>query len=401
MAGQANPLHIVLMINDTSIVRVDIVPIDSLQIVSSRHLERSESSELGDAVAQAMALETQASDSKTAINTWVLSDEVWSGKVDLPKTVVEAINPKELQQALALEAEHESGISAFDSRLISVPLELTGIESNWWVTQAEQSHWDAVKAAVPAWASFAGLTALSSSNDLDRSADLEEGATFDDSYALRWLADELSDAVSRPVIIDRDDVAVADEQKRFRLFVAAAILLVCFGGNALGNYYVSNATDDLSRLVDREMGLRKRLKRADLEARKISQAQQQVESEQVSIKQRRLQADQQHRLWSVQRQRPAQVLRALAATAGPDHWIQKIQMTPQRVILAGLAVDSAAVTTLAQAIELELGRMRWAVEPAEMRPEMGRLISFQLKLVPDDQPIGQFALRSKGGGNVR
>jgi Tfp pilus assembly protein PilN len=63
--------------------------------------------------------------------------------------VAAALDGEELEQAIALEAETYSGISAFESRLgmKRLPEDVSG-ESRWWVTQIAQSDWHDVDQTV-------------------------------------------------------------------------------------------------------------------------------------------------------------------------------------------------------------------------------------------------------------
>ena len=75
-------------------------------------------------------------------DVWVFSDEFWTGPVHLAPEVAGALDDEELEQAIALEAETYSGISAFESRLgmKRLPKDVTG-EQRWWLTQIPQEDW--------------------------------------------------------------------------------------------------------------------------------------------------------------------------------------------------------------------------------------------------------------------
>ncbi|MEL6895698.1 MAG: hypothetical protein AAFP90_06330, partial [Planctomycetota bacterium] len=86
---------------------------------------------------------------KKAGDVWVMSTDFWSGVVHLGPDVARTLDEEELQQAIALEAETDSGISAFDSRLgtVSLPPDESG-DQRLWVTQITQSDWQDAKHAV-------------------------------------------------------------------------------------------------------------------------------------------------------------------------------------------------------------------------------------------------------------
>ena len=82
-------------------------------------------------------------------DVWVFSNEFWTGVVHLASDVAGALDADELDQAIALEAETYSGISAFESRLglKSLPKDISG-EARWWVSQIPQDDWHDVDQVV-------------------------------------------------------------------------------------------------------------------------------------------------------------------------------------------------------------------------------------------------------------
>ncbi|MEM7558284.1 MAG: hypothetical protein AAF394_04110, partial [Planctomycetota bacterium] len=80
---------------------------------------------------------------------WVFLNEAWTGVIQLAGDVARALESDELHQAIALEAENYSGISAFDSHLGMhvLPNDANG-GARWWVTQVPQSDWQEVEQVV-------------------------------------------------------------------------------------------------------------------------------------------------------------------------------------------------------------------------------------------------------------
>ncbi len=88
----------------------------------------------------------------------VLSDDVWNDTLTLPLDVTVLLQPDELRQALAIEAENYSGVSAFQSRLavrqlVYVSSNLVDVSSNlpkpssWWVAQVSDQDLASIRAA--------------------------------------------------------------------------------------------------------------------------------------------------------------------------------------------------------------------------------------------------------------
>ncbi|MEM9643484.1 MAG: PilN domain-containing protein [Planctomycetota bacterium] len=86
---------------------------------------------------------------KNTGDTWVFMNEAWTGVVRLAGDVARVLDGDELDQAIALEAETYSGISAFESRLSfkSLPKDAGG-DARWWVTQIPQSDWHEVNQVI-------------------------------------------------------------------------------------------------------------------------------------------------------------------------------------------------------------------------------------------------------------
>ena len=80
---------------------------------------------------------------------WAFLNEAWTGVIQVAGDVARALESDELHQAIALEAENYSGISAFDSHLGMhvLPNNADG-EARWWITQIPQSDWQDVEQVV-------------------------------------------------------------------------------------------------------------------------------------------------------------------------------------------------------------------------------------------------------------
>jgi hypothetical protein len=408
-------LHTVILVSDAFVVRTQIqrtaiADSGSLQVLAIDRLDRPEHGDMRDAVQESLHFDPLADGSPNPIPpecryVWVLTDEAWSGRITLSKAIVNAIDPSAIEQTLALEAEQESGISPFDSRLSFVRLSENDDATTWWVTHVEKSLWDDVESSVALSAGqLAGLTAITlSSDDSLPTADPEREAesVADESFAVSWLSDHLSDRISIPVITKSEHTHIDREPSQGRLIAAALILAICFCVDWYGSARVSQASFALSQLSAEETELLGMLKRAKADAQHVSQAKLTVEARRAADVQRqiRVQASQSQRI--AQRQRPIELLDSLAVTANATHWITHIEMTPERFTLHGLAVNSEAVTKLSQAIEAELGHRHWRVEPAQMSSNLENLIEFELVLIPVQSTTQHFVVRWEGGIDVR
>ena len=96
-------------------------------------------STLRDAVSQVVTAHPQL-----GVRTVVLSSDVWTQIVSLPRLSVTDIEPHELQEALKFEAETLSGIDIDEVSLASTPLGAKDDQQQFWVSAIRQSDLDDV-----------------------------------------------------------------------------------------------------------------------------------------------------------------------------------------------------------------------------------------------------------------
>ena len=150
-----------LLITQKQLARVDVLVGKRPRVKEAWTRERMDGESIGTLVDAAIRLGPK----KTG-EVWVLSTDFWTGVVHLSSDVAAALDGEELDQAIGLEAETYSGISAFESRLGTnrLPKDDTG-ESRWWVTQIPNSDWQSIGQAIKQFGgklAGAGHAALSS-----------------------------------------------------------------------------------------------------------------------------------------------------------------------------------------------------------------------------------------------
>ncbi|MEM6363591.1 MAG: PilN domain-containing protein [Planctomycetota bacterium] len=130
-----------LLITGSQLARVDLVRGRRKKVKNIWFRERIK----GETIATLADAAIRLGPKKTG-DVWVLSSDFWTGIVHLAADVSRSLEGAELEQAIALEAETYSGISAFDSRLGTKPMPPAEMgERRWWVTQIAQSDWIDVK----------------------------------------------------------------------------------------------------------------------------------------------------------------------------------------------------------------------------------------------------------------
>ena len=133
-----------LLITQQQLARIDVTAGKRSRVNAAWSRERLTGESLATLVDAAIRLGPK----KTG-DVWVHSTDLWTGVVHLASDIAAALEGDELEQAIGLEAETYSGISAFESRLgiCDLPKDDTG-EARWWVTQVAHSDWQSIDQVV-------------------------------------------------------------------------------------------------------------------------------------------------------------------------------------------------------------------------------------------------------------
>ena len=379
-ASQKNKYTVVVVTFD-SVARVDLQVGESLDVVRSFRTARPSQAELGEAVRQGLSLGPEECG-----QVFVLSDEFWTGRVSLSREIVDAVPDNKLDQTLALEVENESGISPFESRVgLAAASSADGVVT-WSIVQADAAQLDGVTDALPSWVDqVCGFASVSSPASADGIEDCGMDTTTADacSQLVRIWIENLLSSDNRVPVIRSEQPAWSDQRwSRVRVLATVVVAIVCLGAYLHGARRLSQATDALAQVVAQEQDLWKELGNAEERSRKLLE----VKQQQVDSRRTRSRLSSELRRQELElaqnRERPVQILRALAVTADHAHLIQKIEIYSD-VLISGVAVDSGAVTSLAERFESSLDSSVWLVQPAAMSiDETTRLVQFKISVSP-------------------
>lgn len=394
--------HTVLLVTLDAVARVDMLSGKSVEVLHSSRLHRPGHATLGDAVKMGLGL----GPSKCG-HVYVLSDELWSGKVSLADEIVGVVDENQLEQTLSLEAEYESGISPFDSRLGYAIASPVDAQKTWWVTQAELSQLNQIVAVTPKWPGrIIGVSSPASfglDHEDDRSSRLDMGSPEScGDFAKAWLTQYLTDKATLPFIAVPNQSWLEKHQRPIGMLTAATALLICIALHDSGNRQLASASTKLFQLVEQEKKLRLLLNENEESSRRVREVKQQNEKLNAAQAQQRDARLRDRTQYAAMRTRPVQLLRALAESADPGNWLQSIKLTRAQVVISGVAVDSTSVTMAAQRLEAALGSKKWLVQPAKISiDEASRLVRFEMTLVPLNDASQPFTVASKGATDVR
>ena len=381
----------IIIVTFDSVARVDLLAGKSVSTLQESCVNRSAQAELGSSVKVGLNL-----GAKKCGKVFVLSDEFWSGHVSLTDEVVGALSADQIEQALALEAEHESGISPFESRLGYCLIGPIDGKTTYWTTQVEATQLDAIEKELPSWVrkvyGFAAIDGPTSSTD---NADSGSEITLPESneqIAVAWLTKYLSAKSELAIIESLTPTWTEKQTKQVSTLVAIGVLVLCGILHVVGNGRLSNHNDELAQLDQQAEQLRRSL----IDGEKSIQHFRDIQLRQVASQRAHSERIEELRALQLElandRKRPVAILEALASTAAASHWIQSVVMNRTEVLIVGIGVDSNAVTGFAERLERELDASSWRVQPAVMSiEESTQLVRFELKVIPIDASASQVA----------
>lgn len=375
--------HTVLLIYGETIARVDLSARGTVEVLRSAQMDRPSSGGWAASVQAAAGLQTVPCG-----RVWILSDEFWSGPVSLSAEVLAAVPDGQLAQALALEAEFDSGYNPFDSQLAYVAVASQETDaSTWRVLQVESALIATLQDAVSQLRGrLAGLAAVHDAIP-ETSTDSGQRVGADPSrLAQQWLSSVLDDEKRMPVIRLAAPTLSEHQQTRYGLLAAAAALTLCWLTYSRTQSTIADLQSAVTQIETRQDQFNRQLRQNELLAKRAQELAQQNEFQ--------LEAQQQRLVWR-QHQRdelrrwPLELLQALASTASQDHWLQEIELSDSKVSLRGIALTPMAVMTLAQRLEAA-GGGHWTVPHHEIASsDANGLVQFTLVVLLDTPSPGR------------
>lgn len=389
-----------LLLTRQELVRIDLRGKQQLHIHGMWRQARSGSVDLKMLITAAFQLGP-----RRAGRVWVLNSEFWSGTVTLPGDVGAVLSTTELHQALGLEAESESGVSGFASRIGAVRLDeepgaannahemsfdskkawqaTNEADSTWWLTQVSTADLTEMTAAVNSCGArldgvahpCAALPISSLAGWNDSTSDEIVGEEFIEAWA-KCLSEP-----SSPALITVDCAPLSQAQN---LAIQVALTIVALLGCAGVNW----RTQQLMQAADRAI--------VDLESQQTAQdtaanSLKVIEGRLIQLRQEVAKTKQQReklerdlsfaeRCYAQQNMRWSSLLDALTVATDNDCWVQHWEVTDREVSVFGLATDNAAAHRFASVLERVLVGEAWEVMPAETRAHERNLVAFKVVL---------------------
>lgn len=395
------PSHTLLLITGRVLARVDLSGTRRLRVQNAWAQQCTEP--VPPAVAAVTALNLGP---RRAGRVWVLSSDFWTGVLSLAADVAPLLSHDELAQALALEAEIDSGISAFASRVgrLALSEQSAGGNTRWCVTHIgtaelqELSHAlkrlgaHVVGAAHPAAAAIVSAAAEDTLDAEDLLTGWEErlwASRGDDAGSLRatvirWAecwTDCLAQTPPMSLVVRAEAKPLSHAQ---RIACSAAMALVAAGACGLWNWHTQTriltaerAITSLEQRQSAQETLQRSLQALEARVAKLRKEALQAEAERRVLENDLHRADLAH---TQHNHRWSALLDAISSSIDEQCWIQQLESKPVRATIHGLAIDNTAAHRFASALELGLAGSGWTVLPADTRPTEHHLVAFKIVL---------------------
>lgn len=409
-----------IVLTSQRLARIDLAgPRRRLRVERAMSCPANTATELAAAVAIAFRLgESTASKSpsyrllpQSRRSVIVLSDDVWNDTITLPLDVTVLLQPAELQQALAIEAENYSGISAFSSKTTSRKLvdassnsldtSTTFSQNNtWWVAQSATSDLASIStAALACGFDFVGITHTQAHRLVGEKRDLPpfspvgpvDLSNLDTQQSLLRFGSEWASALSTEgyeLLIQPDSHSSPSGRVGWLQTSAALVTaLVCTGIYHSRTAQLESANNQLAHS-------QKMLAEMDTTARKLRSAQ--TQWQQLSQKKNATAGPgAQSRLvrktdrWQADGTAHWLAMFDAMSTVIPDDcWIESWHSTENSSILVGRSLNAQAVHELASRLDESLQDHGWQVQPPRIKPVETNLFDFEVPLRLEAKPGG-------------
>ncbi len=338
----------------------------------------------------------------------VVSPDIWTGVLSLPTDVAAIASENEVFQALALEAEVDSGISAFESRTNAMRIEDAdrSDESLWCVSQLALRNLQELSNALRTLGSHLHSVAHPMAAQLVRSEhvsvamvesllDSWRDSIAMDAEGIQELASVWADCLSltpaHPLLMMAElDSAVA---KTPSAALAISLALLAAGGCAVWQQQVQKNLAMTTQSIEKfeKQQSQREATEAALKSAEASAAQ--LRQEILKTQANRLAAERQLQLAGathmLHNRRWSALLDGLAEAASDGCWVQKIESSSVQTIVHGLAIDNAEANGFAGRLELALKGTGWRAIPAATSQTAKGLIEFKIVLKATLKPVDQ------------
>ena len=397
--------HTVLLITRQELARIDLTGRRRLCVKQFWTQPSCDYDSIVPAVSRALKLGTHRPSRIT-----VVSPDFWTDVLSVPADVAAIANENEIIQALAFDAEVDSGLSAFESQTSAFRMPRQNEHNDdcpWCVTQVANTQLRELSSTLRATGArlhciahpVAAHLAVAECTSIDTIQELlcswrNQSALNDDELAK--LADDWAVCLTRtpkfPLLMTGEPESASSAQP---IALTASLALFAAGGCGSWHWHTQArlvaTTQSIGRLEKQQSqheATEAAIKHAEASATQLRQ-------EVVHSQGNRLVTERQLQLASAthsqHNRRWLALIDALAESAEENCWVQKIESNSVQTVVHGLALDNAAANSFAGRLEQSLKGSGWRTAPAATAVSPHNLIAFkivlQVKLKPDERPV--------------
>ncbi len=336
----------------------------------------------------------------------IVSPDFWTDILSIPPDVAAIASENEINQALALEAEVDSGLSAFDSRTSVMQIaDLDDRSENcqWCVSQVQLEHIQELSHALRTFGgklhsvahpiiaqliSAERFSVESVQGLLDTWRDLATLGTDElQTLASAW-ATCLSQTPPHPLLVLNARELTPTSKP---LVMTASLALLAAGGCGLWHWQTQKSLTLATQAIEQIEKQQSKHEASEASLKNTEASAVQLGQEVVKTQAIRQIAERQLHLAGVMHlqhnRRWLALVDALAESASETCWVQKIESNSVQVVVHGLALDNAAANGFAGRLELELKGSGWRTAPAATGVSPHNLVAFQIVLIAMLKPV--------------
>jgi len=374
--------YTLVLITKSLLARIDVRVRGKVAIDSFQTAERPENVAVGKLVEIALTLGP-----KRIHPVWLYSSDFWTGSIRIPSDLYGIANGDELNHAAILEAETQSGIPAFQSKVAISRIKNDSFgDPQFWVTQIQEDLLNEIHQVFGSfkvkWRGIAhpALTCPEQMSDSKASHERPESESEIRTWAVDVVMGYSAEIPSPPYFAVPAKVMTQQSQTIW----AATALLLTVAACACASIQDKNTLQTIEQLslshsmqTEKVESLNRALQTAESS---LDEKRQKVHIDKMRLitlsKELELIRFNQSTLFG----HCSNLIDAIAISADSDCWLQSIESNASRTTLKGLSLSEASAHRFASGLELQRKLAGHTVSPPQIRPLERDLVEFSIEI---------------------
>ena len=375
------PNYTLVLITDSHLARVDV------RVRAKVTIDSVETTAIPDGASLATLVESAlAMGPKRTSPVWLFSNRFWTGTISIPSDLHEIANGDELNQAALLEAETQSGIPSFQSKVVMARIKNDPHgDPQYWVTQALDTELEEIEqvfcqsktkwAGIAHFANHCPTTPSEDTNPIEPSLDSELDVRNWAEEAIKALSAKIA---TRPYFAPPVEVLSTKTQTLLASVIASLTVLVCtfvylWDRNSL--LHIEQLSSNASKQNDCVEALSRQLQKAELG---LEENRKKLLGDQTRFDTFKKEFELNRFNQALISGHCANLIDAIANSADSDSWLQSIESNTFKTTLKGLSLNEASAHRFASGLEQQPKLIGHTVSPAQITPLENDLIQFSI-----------------------